>query len=492
MKKLLMNKSFRMLVSAIAAVLIWVGVMNIANPTVTVTRDLPIEVVNSAVLENAELTYEIVGADTARVEVRVRSRDQYKIKNTDFRCYADLSDLYDVTGAIPIHVDVLNNADILESAPYVRSPEVLKIITEALQTKVFGVQVYTRGNLGDGYILGKASTAPGTVTLKGPVSQVGRINSVGVEVQLAGNTSDVTGEGRLGFYDANRNLLDLASAVTADKEDISYTQEVMKVSTVPVKYVVKGTPAEGYRFTGIASTINEMTICGRPEDVDQVSGINVTSPALDLENASAGITEMLDLASYLPSGITPYEMDNTKAEVSLQVEALTTRRYTVDNQTLLLSGAREGYTYDVLPGTLEITVRGLRGDLDTLSPEKMELTLPVGMLEDGIHNVRPATSLDDTYTIVNMPAVTVEVFDNSIVRETDESGRRIRETGETGETSGEDEPGGENAGDEEGESASEEGSSGHGSEREGEASSENAGAAEESSQEAAESAQEGH
>ena len=453
MKRLLANKSSRWLGSVIIAVFIWVAVMNAANPIVTVNREVPIEVVNASVLEKADLTYEVVGADTARIEVKVRSRDQYKVKSSDFRCYADLSDLYDVTGSVPIHVDVLNNTDIFESMPYVRSPEVLKIITEELQTKAFAVQTYTRGSLAEGYIIGETRTTPASVTLKGPISQVGRVNSVGVEVLLSGNTSDVAGDASLGFYDANRNLLNLGGMVSADRESISYNLEVLEVRRVPVSFSVSGTPAEGYRYTGITSTISEMTLSGRPELIDGISQITVTSPALDLENASAGITETLDLASYVPSGISVYEMDNTVAEVTLNVEALTTRHYTVDNQTLSITGARDGYTYDVHPGSLDITVRGLRSDLDTLSPEKMELTLPVGTLGDGIHNVRPATALDDTYTIVSMPLVTVEVFDNSIARETDASGRRIRESGEAEESAAE-ESGAEES--ETGESAAEE------------------------------------
>ncbi len=43
--------------------------------------------------------------------------------------------MYDVTGAIPIRVEVVNNEELLESTPVVKSPEVIKITTEALQTK---------------------------------------------------------------------------------------------------------------------------------------------------------------------------------------------------------------------------------------------------------------------------------------------------------------------------------------------------------------------
>ena len=77
----------------------------------------------------------IVGKSTATISFRVRTKDEYKISASDFRAYADLSEMYDVTGAIPIKVEVLNHEELLESAPVVKSPEVVKVKTEALQTK---------------------------------------------------------------------------------------------------------------------------------------------------------------------------------------------------------------------------------------------------------------------------------------------------------------------------------------------------------------------
>ena len=40
-----------------------------------------------------------------------------------------------MTGAIPVNVEVLNNSELLQAAPTVRAPGVIKIATEPLQTK---------------------------------------------------------------------------------------------------------------------------------------------------------------------------------------------------------------------------------------------------------------------------------------------------------------------------------------------------------------------
>ena len=80
---------------------------------------------------------DVVGKKTAVISFKIRTKDDYKVKASDFNAYADLSEMYDVTGAIPIRVEVVNNVELLESTQVVKSPEVIKITTEALQNNAF-------------------------------------------------------------------------------------------------------------------------------------------------------------------------------------------------------------------------------------------------------------------------------------------------------------------------------------------------------------------
>ena len=71
MKKKLTNNLLLKIISVIAAILLWIIVINIDNPTDTFTiNDIPIQVLNeqSAITDNG-LTYEIVGSQTVSVEV---------------------------------------------------------------------------------------------------------------------------------------------------------------------------------------------------------------------------------------------------------------------------------------------------------------------------------------------------------------------------------------------------------------------------------------
>ena len=49
------------LLSVLCAFLVWLGVVNVADPVMTSTVEVPVEIVNGEVLEASGLTYEIIG-----------------------------------------------------------------------------------------------------------------------------------------------------------------------------------------------------------------------------------------------------------------------------------------------------------------------------------------------------------------------------------------------------------------------------------------------
>ena len=170
MKEKLTNNLAIKLIALFCAFFVWLAVVNVANPIKVSTREVPVTITNDQVLEQADLAYDVVGKKTAVISFKIRTKDDYKVKASDFNAYADLSEMYDVTGAIPIRVEVVNNEELLESTPVVKSPEVIKITTEALQTKAFTLKAYPQGEAADGYEAGEVTMVPSQVTVKGPTS----------------------------------------------------------------------------------------------------------------------------------------------------------------------------------------------------------------------------------------------------------------------------------------------------------------------------------
>ena len=98
MEKKLSNNLGLKVLSVFLAFFVWLAVMNIANPKVMRSQEVPLEILNGDILESSGKTYEVIGdRDTVTVYYKVTTSDSANIKASDFRAYIDLADVYEPT-----------------------------------------------------------------------------------------------------------------------------------------------------------------------------------------------------------------------------------------------------------------------------------------------------------------------------------------------------------------------------------------------------------
>ena len=409
MKEKLLNNLSLKRAAIVCAFLVWLGVVNVANPSKTITREIPVTIVNAEVLEQANMTYEVIGKSTATISFKAKTKDEYKIKSEDFYASADIAEMYDVTGAIPITVRVVSHEDLIESGPTVRSPEVIRIQTEPLQTKEFALKAYPQGTVEGGYQAGGVTMRPDTVTVKGPQSLIGQISSVGIEFDVDGADADVSGQATPGFYDANGNALEMDESVKLLSGDVAYTMRVLQLKEIPLNFIVAGNVAEGFRFVGAETTVPAITVAGTNAAVTALSEIRIQNPALNVEGARSDVTTEVDISSYLPAGLTVTGLDNTVIPVTLKVEPLEEKSFTVRTSDISLIGESSVYSYGVEAGNVEVTVRGLAEDVEGLTVSSMRPTADVGGIASGTHQIKVVLTLPENCVQTGNTDVTVHI-----------------------------------------------------------------------------------
>ena len=410
MKERLTRNLWIKLLSLFCAFFVWLAVVNIANPIVTATQEIEVEIVNDSILERANLAYEVVGKKTATISYKIRTKDAYRLRDTDFRAYVDLSEMYDVTGAIPIRVEVLKNKDLLESAPVVKAPEVLKIQTEDILTKSFALEARPAGTPGEGCQPGTISIIPSQVSVRGPVSLMGQISSVGIEFDVEGATADVSGMATPVYYDANGNVLkDLGESVRTLSGDVSYSMQILKVREIPLDFVVSGEVAAGYRYTGAEASLRTISVAGLKSDLASLNTITIQDPALNIQGATQDKVCQIDLADHLDPKLSIAGLENTVVEITLRVERLSERSFTAEAKDITLAGQEDSLSYSLGDSKAEIRVRGLKEDLDSLSVDKMNIQADVTGRTPGVHTVTAQIRLDDAFEVIASSPVTVTV-----------------------------------------------------------------------------------
>lgn len=373
MKEKLTNNLGLKFLSITLAIFAWFMVVNVVNPLVVDSEEVPVEMINEDILSKANLTYEVVGKRTVTVTYEVRTRDRYRVSANDFYAYADLANLYDVTGSIPVTVEVTNRdtRSLIEGAVTVK-PGVVRIQTEELQRKRFEVVPHVGGKPEDGYAVGNVLVRPETVYVTGAVSVVGQISSVGVEIDTSGMNSDISGSSKIILYDANGNQLDdLGDDITLSRNEVDYQVSILKVKELSLDFQVMGEVAEGYRFTGVESNVRTISVEGMRSVLASMGTLVVPGELLNIEGATSDVTVEVDLNELLPDNISMAASSAQTAMIVLKVEPLEERSAVLRVRDLELIGLSEEYEYEIEEEEITVWIQGLPEDLDRLDERNL-------------------------------------------------------------------------------------------------------------------------
>ncbi len=425
-KKLTNNLKLKIL-SVFLAFFVWLAVTNISNPDVTATKEVPLEVLNEDVLSTNGKTYELIdNRSTVTVAYKVRTLDAGSISASDFRAYIDLADMYEPTGAVPVKVDVKNNKVDAVTA----KPMVIRVTTEDIQQKKFDLTAYTEGKTEAGYREGTVNIVPSNIVVSGPESQVGRISTVGITIRLDGANSDLSGTAQIQCFDANRNKITLDDRVSLSRLEADYTLSILKVKTLGLNFETEGRVADGYRFTGIESNVNSIDVVGLKSDLAEINAINIPKSELNMDGASEDKEVIIDLNKYLPENVELAD-SNSKIRVTLKVEPLETRTIELKTSKIRQVGASSRYSYQYDRDSINLSIKGLKEDLDQLTDDSLEAEVDVSDMTPGTHPGTVTFELGAAYELVSQDDLQIIVHDREPGETTaaaEETESSIRET----------------------------------------------------------------
>ena len=398
------------LISLMAAFLVWLTVVNLADPVMADTVEVPIEIVNGDILEENGLTYEIVGKKTTTISYEVNTTNAYRIRANDFRAYADLTELWSVTGSVPVKIEILNNSELIKSIPTSRITTI-KIETEPLQTKRFDVKTILTGEVADGHKAGEVSVVPTHIYVEGPESQIGQISSVGIEIAVDEIASDMTGVSNIRYYDANGNKITISDRISSSDEAADYQVQILKVKDVALDYEVTGTVADRFRFTGVETDRRSIEVVGLKSALASLNTLTISGEELDLEGASGNVEATIDLTKYLPDGVTLANGEEEELTVLLTVERLEDRVYEIEVNESCLVGQVEGYIYTPEPDSINIRVRALEEELELLELDTSDIEIDVSEMHEGINGAKVilVTELDPVYDVIYVTICNINI-----------------------------------------------------------------------------------
>lgn len=388
MREKLINNWGLKLIALLAAIVIWLVIMNTTDPVTEFTvTGIPIEFLNeeSAITGN-DLVYEVIGGKTASVSVTTRVMDAKRINKDDFRATVDLAEIYGATGMVGINIQLVGNED--GDVELVRSWEPLslsvRIDTEKIIRKTFEIEVVQDGEIEDGYVYRQCTLSSNTVTLRAPESQIAKVASVKAIVDVSQSLDDEQIAVELTYYNASGNKLNIESMeIEADRETVDAHIVVQKTSPVSIDVVVDNSDkvADGYRYITYRISEQSISVIGSKM---AVAGLDKIRLEMDAAGAEGNVVKQFDLNEYLPENVSVAGGD-TLVTVTLVVEPEGTLELEVPTDSITLLNRNDEMTYEISASDVPVDVFGLVSDWEDITAEDIVLSADVSGLEPGEH-----------------------------------------------------------------------------------------------------------
>ena len=230
---------------------------------------------------------------------------------------ADVEDIA-ADNTVPIVLTTNKYSDSITSI--VGSTKRVALSIEDLEQASFTIEAALIGNVAEGYEIGSISLEQNQVRVKGPASEVKRVNRAGVTVDVSGVESSISTNAEIHLYDEDGVDLDIDKNLELNIDKVMVNVEVLPKKEVPIKIAVSGTPAEGYRLTG-ETTVEpgRVTVTGRKAALEKVTEISIPSAELNVTGRTKSLTKTFNIANYLPDGVqlAEGELDTVKVMVEI-------------------------------------------------------------------------------------------------------------------------------------------------------------------------------
>lgn len=399
-------------IALVFSALLWLFVVNIDDPINSrVFNDIPYVVKNEEIATNDGKMFKIMDdIDSVRVVVHARRSVLNKIKSKDITAVIDLRERDPVTNIVPIKAVVSGYEENLEVTTEC-TPNNVMVKVEGSTTKSFPISVSTENKQRDGYELGEMTTNPERIQITGAKSTIEDIQRVVAQIDVMGISEDCVKEAKLIIFDGNGNVMD-QSAMQNNLGDkgVSVNVQVLPIKKVKLNFNVSGTPAEGYRLTGLNSEPASVEVYGTKENLSNLTALDIPGSEINIDNLQSRKEYTVDISKYLPEGIELTEETAKNVLVTVIVEEEGTRTIFLSTGAVRLDNLQEGLSAVVeTPGDLEIRFAGEEALLEKLNIQNAASVDLKEYTEPGTYDIPVEIELNQAITLMDTPMITITI-----------------------------------------------------------------------------------
>ncbi len=417
MSKNMTGKWVLLIIAFIMSCLIWYMVITSDDPRVNISLgNVEVELLNLDVLHEKGLACYVEENSSIEVKVNVVQERGWLVKPDDIRITADLGQINAVRTVLPVTAQVINNQTIIGSN-YKLSANSITVRTEKLLEKEIPVVIHTEGEPEDNCSIGACVPESSSIRVQVPESLYDQIVSAEGTVDISGRSADYEGKVELSFFDAEGKTIDCSEQqILPEKDSVSVKIPIGITKIVPIQSLSGiGTCIDGYRCTAIEADKASVEIFGPEEIVKSMESISIPASRISLEDRSESFELEVDLNEFLPEGVTVYDPDNAELQISVTIERLETKTYTVSSSNINIKNLDTSLKAVISSAQIQMMIRALPGDLEKLEADQIVMTLDLSGLGAGTHQVQPEYSFEDAdgdYKVISLEKAAVVITES--------------------------------------------------------------------------------
>lgn len=417
MMKHLTNNPGLKLLSLLFSVVLWLVVVNIADPDGTKSFSIPVEIVNKDIITEMGKVPSVVG-DTDIAVFYIAGPRSYVDDMTadDFSVTADLSQVdlsqEGSTKLVPIEITAKKNDRRFE---IVRRTVNMQITLEDRLEQKFVISAESMGTPAEGYAIGGVEVTPNLLKLSGPASVVSQIKRVEATINVDGVSGDVSDSVIPVLYDEDGSVIP-TDMLEMNQSAVTIRAEIWATKSVPVQCQVSGEPAAGYQFRSVECAPETVMVKGRAAVLNKISVINIPGDVIDITGAREDMEDTVDITPYLESlGISLVEQSASQVAVTAIIEQKETKAFDFPTSDIKISGLPSEYELNFSAETLTVNVRALREDMETFTQDNIEALLDVTDLTPGTYTRQLTINLPgDKYEVLGIVNVQFVIVDKTL------------------------------------------------------------------------------
>ena len=371
------SKPIYILISVIAAIILWVYVVTVVSTEQTESfYNVPVTFTGLESLREENLTITSGMDKTVNLRLTGRRTQIQQLSRDNILITVDVSKIN--TAGQFSRTYSISYPTLSQSAGITveqRVPQTIDIVVKELATREIPIRTVFQGTTMEDYAVDSIVASYDTITVTGEEELVDTISSALIIIDDEDLNSTTTMDMSYTMVNRDGEAIDM-SALQVDAERVSVTINVVKFKEIPL--VMAFNPGGGATDANVdwAAVPATITVSGDEAALDQLNYI-----LLGTQNLSALLTDTT--ATYpivVPDGLTN-ETGTAEATVSMKLNGLVSRPVRVNaasNFTLI--NTPSGYVANVVTQELSITVRGAADDVSSVQSAELRVVADLSIL----------------------------------------------------------------------------------------------------------------